>query len=95
MAFKNGPLHGVLFFIPPLTFYYISKRGKIMKEAVGRCLGPALPILGVVLLFVLVPWFRGDTTFVDTAVSDRLRNNLDVLKEKIKTDVMPPQDSEK
>ena len=59
LAFKKGPLQGVLFFIPPFTFYYLSKRGKVMKEALGRFLGPALPIIGVVLLFIFVPWLRG------------------------------------
>ena len=38
LAFKNGPVDGVLFFIPPFTFYYLNKRGKILKEALRRFL---------------------------------------------------------
>ena len=57
LAFKNGLLHGVLFFIPPFTFYYLSKR-KVLQDAARRFLGPALPIIAVVLLFVFVPWLR-------------------------------------
>ncbi|MGI9455901.1 MAG: hypothetical protein ACR2NU_05025 [Aeoliella sp.] len=59
LAFKGGPVAGVLFFIPPFTFYYLSKRGKVMKDALGRFLSPALPIAAVVFLFFFVPWLRG------------------------------------
>jgi formate hydrogenlyase subunit 3/multisubunit Na+/H+ antiporter MnhD subunit len=27
LAFKTSPVDGVLFFIPPFTFYYLNKRG--------------------------------------------------------------------
>ena len=32
LAFKNSPVEGVLFFIPPFTFYYLNKRGRIMRK---------------------------------------------------------------
>ena len=92
LAFKKGPLHGVLFFIPPFTFYYLSKRGKVMKEALGRFLGPALPIIGVVLLFIFVPWLRGSEDKQEATIRDRLRSDLRTVKENIKTETLPSQD---
>ena len=93
LAFKKGPLQGVLFFIPPFTFYYLSKRGKILKEAVGRFLSPALPIVGVVLLFIFVPWLRGGTEKQDASIGERLRSDLRSVKEDIKTEILTPQDA--
>lgn len=95
LAFKNGPVHGVLFFIPPFTFYYLSKRGKILKEALQRFLSPALPIIGVVLLFIFVPWLRGgDTKPVDASIRDRLRSDLRDVRENIKTRIDTPQNAQ-
>ncbi len=93
LAFKKGPLQGVLFFIPPFTFYYLSKRGKVMKEALGRFLSPALPIIGVVLLFIFVPWLRGSEDIQEATIRDRLRSDLRTVKENIETEILPSQDS--
>lgn len=94
LAFKHGPVQGVLFFIPPFTFYYLSKRGKVMKEALSRFLGGALPIIGVLLLAIIVPWLRGeDAKDVDASIQDRLRNDLHDAKEIIKTKIDTPSNS--
>ncbi len=94
LAFKHGPVQGVLFFIPPFTFYYLSKRGKVMKEALSRFLGGALPIFGVLLLVILVPWLRGDESKdVDASIQDRLRNDLHDVRENIKTRIDAPTNS--
>jgi hypothetical protein len=96
LAFKNGPIQGVLFFIPPLTFYYLSQRGKVMKEAFGRFLAAALPIIGVLLLAIFVPWLRGgDDTESNVLNRDRLRNDLRDVRENIKTRIDTKQDSKK
>jgi hypothetical protein len=93
LAFKTGPVDGVLFFIPPFTFYYLNKRGRIMKEALKRFLGPAVPIIGVVLLFIFVPWLRGGEANQDATIRERLRNNLGTVQEKIETKIQPTPDS--
>jgi hypothetical protein len=95
LAFKKGPLEGVLFFIPPFTFYYLNKRGKVMKEALRRFLSPAVPIVGVVLLFVFVSWLRGGEDKQDATIRDRIRSELRTVKENIETDVRPSQESKK
>ena len=94
LAFKKGPVQGMLFFIPPFTFYYLSKRGPVMKEALRRFLGAALPIIGVLMLVIIVPWLRGEKgKDVDAPIQDRLRNDLRDVRENIKTKVKAPSDS--
>lgn len=83
LAFKNGPVHGVLFFIPPFTFYYLSKRGRVMKNALGRFLSPLLPIVGVVLLFVFVTWLRGSDEAPEGSIEGRIQHGLGVVEEKM------------
>ena len=83
LAFKKGPLAGVLFFVPPFTFYYLAKRGKVMKEALLRFLVPTIPILGVVLLFLLVPWLRGSESQQATLMGDRVQKQLGTLEESL------------
>lgn len=61
LAFKKGVMPGVLFFIPPFTFYFAS-HSKVLRDALRRFLAPALPIAFLILLFVLVPWLRGVET---------------------------------
>ena len=93
LAFKNGPVEGVLFFIPPLTFYYLSKRGKVMRDALTRFLGGAMPILAVLLLAIFVPWLRGGTDGESKAVkADRLRSGIQDVREQIKTRIETPSD---
>jgi hypothetical protein len=93
LAFKNGPVEGVLFFIPPLTFYYLSKRGKVMRNALGRFLGGAVPILAVLLLALFVPWLRGGTEGESKAVkADRLRSEIQDVRAQIKTRIETPSD---
>jgi hypothetical protein len=92
LAFKSGPIGGVLFFIPPFTFYYLNKRGKVMKEALKRFLGPAVSIIGVLLLFIFVPWLRGADSSQDATTRERLRDNIGTVKETMETKILPPQD---
>lgn len=93
LAFKNGPVEGVLFFIPPLTFYYLSQRGKIMKEAFKRFMVPAVPIIGVVLLFIFVPFLRGDA-LEQVPGGEKIQSKLRGLEEKVKPNVPSTQVSE-
>jgi hypothetical protein len=96
LAFKNGPLEGLLFFIPPWTFYYLNRRGKVMKEAFSRFLGGAVPVLGVVALAIFVPWLRGsDQQLAEVADPSRLRSELQDVRESIKTRIEPTDDPAK
>jgi hypothetical protein len=94
LAFKNGPVEGLLFFVPPWTFYYLNKRGKVMREALSRFLGGALPVLAVLLLAILVPWLRGgDESESKAAKADRLRSDLQEVRDQIKNRIEPDSGS--
>ena len=64
-----------------------------MKEALGRFLGAAVPIIGVVLLFILVPWLRGGEENENATIRDRLRSDLRSVKENVKTKILNPEES--
>ena len=83
LAFKAGPIAGVLFFIPPFTFYYLYKRGQVMQDALRRFLGPAIPILAVVLLFVFVPFLREDKPLKETNMGERLHDKVEQIEDKL------------
>jgi hypothetical protein len=91
LAFKNGPAEGLLFFIPPWTFYYLNRRGKVMKEALSRFLGGAAPVLGVLALAIFVPWLRGgDEQLAEAAAPSHLRSELEEVRENVRSRVAPP-----
>jgi hypothetical protein len=64
LAFRKGILQGVLFFIPPFTFY-LAYKSKVLREALRRFLAPALPMAFLLLLFVFVPRLRGEESRED------------------------------
>ena len=83
VPFKIGLKQGILFLIPPFTFYYLVKYWARMKLAASRLAGPAIAILAVVLVFVFVPWLSsGDAG--RASIRDRIRGEAGVLKEEIK-----------
>jgi hypothetical protein len=46
------------------------------------------------LLFIFVPWLRGSEEKQEATIRDRLRSDLRTVKENIKTEITPSQDSE-
>ena len=66
IPFRKSPLDGILFLIPPMTFFYISQNWKRMEKPVGRVLGPAFALALVVAGYTAIAVFgkgrsgRGD-----------------------------------
>ena len=87
VPFRVSPIHGVLFFIPPLTFYYLYKYWNLMKQTALRVVGPAATILAVVLVFVFVPWLSGGGTGQDAAIGERIKSEAGALGDEIKEGV--------
>lgn len=57
--FKESAMQGILFLVPPLTFYFIYKNWKQMKRGAMRLIGPVLSVAAVILAFQYVPWLAG------------------------------------
>jgi predicted Zn finger-like uncharacterized protein len=59
IPFRESPLQGLLFLIPPITFFYLYRNWMKVHRPVKRVVGPILTILLVGLAFVAEPWLRG------------------------------------
>ncbi len=55
IPFRKSPLTGVLFLIPPLTFFHIWRHWDKLRKPVGRVIGPAFALTIVVLAYAFVP----------------------------------------
>ncbi len=77
VPFRDGISQGIMFLIPPLTFFYLSNHWKLMKKPTMRIIGPIATIVVVFAAFALVPTLRKD---------GKLPNAKD-LKTEIRTDV--------
>lgn len=78
--FRKNPIEGVLFFIPPLTFYYLYKRWGVIGPAAQRLLLPVGLIAGVILAFTFVPALSSGGTDANTPVGERIKQEFGVLK---------------
>lgn len=79
LPFRDGPLQGVLFFIPPFTFYYLYKHWKRMKKATLRFLSPAIPIACVVGAFVIFPFLRSGEVPEGASIQQRIGTERQAL----------------
>jgi hypothetical protein len=56
IPFRDSPIQGVLFLIPPYTLYYLYANWDRVEKPARRVIEPALTVLAVVLAFAFVPW---------------------------------------
>jgi DNA-directed RNA polymerase subunit RPC12/RpoP len=85
IPFRESPLQGVLFLIPPLTFVYMANNWKKMKRPTGRVLGPLLTISLVILAFAFIPSLSSKAAS-SGSVKSRLRSTVKDLKQSMKSD---------
>jgi hypothetical protein len=72
-------LNGVLFLIPPITFFHIWKHWNKLRKPVKRIIGPAFALALVVLAYAFVPGLsRASRT--KGGFEHRLEASLDILK---------------
>ncbi len=60
IPFRESPIQGVLFLIPPITFFYMAQHWHKMERPVKRIVGPILTIGLVGLAFLAEPWIKGE-----------------------------------
>ncbi|WP_152052560.1 hypothetical protein [Tautonia marina] len=85
--FKENPLQGILFLIPPFTFIYLSKYPKRTKKALGRVLAPMGWILGVILAFAFVPQLSSGEGAENGSTLDRARTEVNALKGDVSSEL--------
>ena len=59
IPFRESPIQGVFFLIPPITFFYMYQNWHKVHKPVKRIVGPILTIALVAAAFVAEPWLRG------------------------------------
>lgn len=91
IPFRDSPVQGVLFLIPPLTFYYLWKNWDRVRKPVLRVLGPIGTIGLVVLAFSFIPWLRPGGADPGT-VEGRLTSGAAELKAGIKDQIRSAKD---
>ena len=82
IPFRRNPVEGILFLIPPFTFFYIWQNWKRMEKPVGRILGPVFALGLVVTAYTLIAMFGRDRN----GRGDLLQNVNSALK-SMKSDV--------
>lgn len=85
--FRENPLVGLLFLLPPYTVYYVAKHWKSMKKTTMRFVEPALTIGLVILAFAFIPWLSSGTNRADATIGERLRSEAGVLKSDVRDEL--------
>jgi hypothetical protein len=81
VPFREGIFQGIMFLIPPLTFFYLSSHWNKVKKPTMRIVGPFVTICLVFAAFLLIPSLRKDGKMVSVKnVKDELRNEAKSLK---------------
>jgi hypothetical protein len=79
IPFEKSPLTGVLFLIPPITFFHIWRHWNKLRKPVKRVIGPALALALVVLAYAFVPGLsRASRT--SGGLERRLEASVGILK---------------
>jgi predicted Zn finger-like uncharacterized protein len=87
VPFRKSPLQGILFLIPPITFYFLFKHWDQMKRVAAKIPPPALAIGAVILIFTFVPWLSGSGVPADAPITDRIKGEAGALVEELQEGV--------
>jgi hypothetical protein len=82
IPFRDSPIQGVLFLIPPLTFFYLYQHWHKVRKPVQRVIGPIITIGLVILAFVIAPMLHGASN-KDQSLSEQVRESAGSAKAAI------------
>ncbi len=82
IPFRDSPVQGVMFLVPPLTFVYLAQNWGRVRKPVERVVGPIFWVGLVVLAFAFVPWLRSGKS--DASVAEKLKSSVGTLKGEMK-----------
>jgi hypothetical protein len=81
IPFRESPLQGVFFLIPPLTFIYLYQNWQKVRKPVLRILGPIGTIGLVILAYLVAPYLRGEQR--QGSIKDQVRSGIESARESI------------
>lgn len=82
IPFRDNPVQGVLFLIPPFTVVYCIQNWNRVRKPVERVIGPALTIGLVVAAFAFLPFLNGGKKTEGT-IAERLKAGASSLDAKV------------
>lgn len=82
IPFRENPVQGVLFLIPPITVWYCVQNWNRVRKPVERLMGPALTIGLIILAFAFLPFLNGGKK-PEGSVTDKLKAGASSLESKI------------
>jgi predicted Zn finger-like uncharacterized protein len=95
IPFRDSPLQGIIFLIPPLSLIYLVQHWPKVKKPVLRVIGPVGTVGIIVLTFAFTPWLRGGDK--PESIKEELRDGVKAVKETIREelDIDPKHPSSK
>ncbi|MHB1559084.1 MAG: zinc ribbon domain-containing protein [Isosphaeraceae bacterium] len=79
--FKEGPIHGLMFFFPPYAIFFVSRHWDSFKGTFRRLLTSCAPILLVILAYAFIPVIDPAIQSAPTAREKLRRAEEEVVKE--------------
>ncbi len=79
--FKEGPVHGLMFFFPPYAIFFISRHWDKFKGTFRRLLTSCAPIVLVILAYAFIPVIDPAIQSAPTAREKLRRAGQEVVKE--------------
>ena len=83
IPFRESPIQGIFFLIPPITFFYIYQNWHKVRGPVKRIVGPILTIALVAAAFVAEPWIRGEGK-AKGSIQDQVKSGVGSLKKEMR-----------
>ncbi len=87
IPFREGPIQGVMFLIPPLTFIYLSQHWKRMRKPCGRVIEPIVTLGLVVLAFTFIPSLGMAQKSTSGTVTERIQAGAKDLGQGIQKEI--------
>ena len=86
IPFRESPIQGILFLIPPITFFYIYQNWHKVQAPVKRIIGPIVTIALVAAAFVAEPWIRGEGK-PKGSIHDQVKSGVGTLKKGMREQI--------
>jgi hypothetical protein len=82
IPFRKNPVEGILFLIPPITFYYLWRHWNKLRKPVSRVVGPLFALALVVAAYAFVPGLSRAGR-AGGGIEQRLEASVDNLKRDV------------
>jgi hypothetical protein len=86
IPFRESPIQGIFFLIPPITFFYMYQNWRKVHRPVRRIVGPILTIAVVAVAFLVEPALRTART-TEGSLEERAKAGVGTLKKEAREQI--------